>query len=397
MIIPLRTDSPLRRTPYMNCALIAANFVVFFIQIAHNGAAPGSSSFVDPLILRPDDPRLWQYFTYAFLHANWLHIIGNMLFLYIFGNNINDRMGHVGYLAFYLAGAVFAGIGYVVVEHQGGVLGASGAVAAVTGAYLVLLPRSNITILFFFYLVGTYEIPSLWFILFFFAQDVVGQIAPELFGGVEAVAHMAHIAGTLFGATLCCTMLAVGLLPRDQFDIVALVQRWNRRRQYRDMVSHGYNPFAGAPVIQGRANPKPQPPDPNAQRVMEIRSQINQAISDHDLPTAADLYQALIQLDPNQVLARTAQLDMANFLASQQRYEEAAAAYERFARFYPKYEQIEQVHLMLGIVYGRYLHQPQIARENLIRALSRLHRPQDIDLAQTELRAVETSPPPAGI
>lgn len=393
MIIPLRTDSPLRHTPYMNWALIAANFIVFFIQIAHNSAQPGSSSFVDPLILRPDDPRLWQYFTYAFLHANWLHIIGNMLFLYIFGNNINDRMGHVGYLAFYLAGAVFAGIGYVVVEHQGGVLGASGAVAAVTGAYLVLLPRSNITILFFFYLVGTYEIPSLWFILFFFAQDVVGQIAPQLFGGVEAVAHMAHIAGTLFGATLCCTLLAVGLLPRDQFDIVALAQRWNRRRQYRDMVSHGYNPFGYTPATPSRADPRPQPPDPNAQRTMELRAKISQALTDHDLPTAAPLYRELIGIDANQVLARNYQLDMANFLASQQHYEEAAAAYERFLHFYPKYEQIEQVHLMLGIIYGRYLNQPQRAKEYLQRALSRLHRIQDIDLAKAELIAVEAMPP----
>jgi membrane associated rhomboid family serine protease len=383
MIIPIRTDSPLRRTPYMNWALIAANVVMFLVQLSYNPNDPGNSSFVDPLILQPLDPHLWQYFTYAFLHASWLHLIGNMLFLYIFGNNINDRMGNVGYLAFYLAGAVFAGIGYVLVERGGGVLGASGAVAAVTGAYLILLPHTNITIIYFFFLIGRLEIPSIWFIVFFFSQDVLGEIAPQWFGG--QVAHMAHISGTLFGAGLSFFMLTLRLLPRDQFDVLALVQRWNRRRVYRDVVSGGFDPFGKTASTSWRRPEKPRIPDAVTQQMMDLRSQISAAMSSQDFQTAAALYDQLIQLDPNQFLSRTAQLDMANYLASQQLYPLAVAAYERFLRFYPNYEQIEQVQLMLGMFYARYLNEPEKAKEALTKALARLHYEKDVELAKAEL------------
>src|SRR5918997_2811973 len=131
MILPLRTDSPLRNTPYMNWALIVANVAMFVVQRVHPQADVS-------LRLYPHDPWLPAFFTYAFLHGDVLHLAGNMLFLYIFGNNVNDKMGHLGYLAFYLAGAVFAGVGYVATSEKAAVIGASGAVAAVTGSCLIL-------------------------------------------------------------------------------------------------------------------------------------------------------------------------------------------------------------------------------------------------------------------
>jgi membrane associated rhomboid family serine protease len=400
MIIPLRTDSPLRRTPYMNWALIAANFAVFFVELAYNPDQPGDSSFTRPLILQPSNPHLWQYFTYAFLHAGWLHIIGNMLFLYIFGNNICDRLGNLGYLAFYLAGGVFAGIGYVVVENHiggGGVLGASGAVAAVTGAFLILMPHSRITIVYFLFFVGVIEIPALWVILFFFLTDVLGQVAPEYVGGAEAVAHMAHISGTIFGALICFILLAVGLLPRDQFDVVALLSRWNRRRVYRDVVAGGFDPFGFSPARQVAAGSRlpPPPPDAAMQRQIELRSAATQALTEHDLPRAAALYQQMIASGPEQVLSRTSQLDIANFFAHEQRYPEAAAAYEQFLRYYANYEQIEQIHLMLGVIYSRYLNNPSRAKDYLQRALSRLHTAREVELAKSELAHVEGMIPPS--
>jgi outer membrane protein assembly factor BamD (BamD/ComL family) len=139
--------------------------------------------------------------------------------------------------------------------------------------------------------------------------------------------------------------------------------------------------------------------DAQMQQLMELRGRISQAVSDHDLSQAITLYQQLIGLDPDQVLSRTAQLDISNFLASQQLYPQAAAAYEQFQRFYPKYDQIEQVQLMLGVIYARYLHQPQRAKEYLLRALARLHAERDIALARSELAQVAPdalpSPPPA--
>ena len=134
------------------------------------------------------------------------------------------------------------GLFYVLSQHGAApVLGASGAIAAVTGAYLILFPRSHVTIVYFFFFVGLFELQSLWFILLFFGMDVVLN-----FSGETGVAHMAHIGGTLFGCGICLILLVLHLLPRDQFDVWALLQRWNKRRQYRDLVAGGYNPFDGS-------------------------------------------------------------------------------------------------------------------------------------------------------
>src|SRR5687768_13477260 len=146
MLLPLRTDSPLRTTPYMNWALIVANIAIFVVQKAQPQV---TSEFA----LYANGPSLPAFITYAFLHGGLLHLAGNMLFLYLFGNNVNDKMGHVGYLLFYLAGAVFSGVAYVLSQEVGSVVGASGATWAVTGAYLVLFPRANVTVFYYFILI----------------------------------------------------------------------------------------------------------------------------------------------------------------------------------------------------------------------------------------------------
>jgi len=396
MLIPLRTDCPLKSTPYMNWALIAANFAMFFVELYFNPSAPDQSWFTRMLILNPSHPRIWQYITSAFLHAGWLHIIGNMLFLMIFGANVNDRLGHLGYLGFYLAGAVFAGIGYVLIDGQADVLGASGAVAAVTGAYLILLPRSHITIFYFFFFIGTAEIAALLVILFFFSMDVWGQfVLRGLLGNNDGVAHAEHISGTLFGAVTCLVCLLVGLLPRDQFDVLAMAQRWNRRRQYRDMVSKGYNPFGVSTPPPGRsARQAAEPPDPRTQQIMELRVRISDAVAGHDLAMAARLYLDLMNIAPEQVISRTALLDIANYFASQQMYEPAAGAYEQFQKYYGNYEQIEQVQLMMGVIYARYLHRPDLARQYLLRAMARLHAQRDLELARSELAQLDAAASP---
>jgi membrane associated rhomboid family serine protease len=357
----------------MNWALIGANVLVFILTQTH-------PQWEMRYWLNPRHLSLGAYFTYAFLHASIPHLVGNMLFLYIFGNNVNDKMGHAGYLAFYLAGGVIAGAGHVLTATQP-VVGASGAVAAVTGAYLVLFPRSNVIILWFFWIIEAFEIPSLWFIAFFFMQDVAMAAAPQWFGGTAAVAHTAHISGTLFGVLLCLILLRLRLLPRDQFDVLALTQRWVRRRQFRRLVRQGFDPF-GYVQPAGRPEEEPAAQDP---RVTELRDQIAAAIDGDDLAAAAAMYVKLRKIDPKQILSRTALLDVANQLAHQQEHARAAEAYEQFLGAYPNYEQVEQVQLMLGLIYGRYLGRPDRAREHLNRALARLHREREVGMARAEL------------
>jgi membrane associated rhomboid family serine protease len=322
--------------------------------------------------------HLYSYFTYQFLHGDPWHIIGNMLFLYIFGNNVNDKLGHLGYLAFYLAGGVFAGIGFIIMSGTS-VIGASGAIAAVTGAYLVLFPRSHIMILYFFFLIGTYEVPCMWFVAFFFAQDVVLQMFA---GAREPIAHTAHIAGTMFGFAISISLLAARMLPRDQFDILALIQRWNRRRTYRGMVSEGYNPFGYGPEV---ARQPDEPLNPNMERIQDLRAEISEAVAHQNLPRAAQLFLDLHAIDPKQVLARQTQLDVANQLASNGQYREAADAYEALLKFYRNAGQAEQVELMLGLIYARYLPDAVKAKSYLTSALEKLQGQREIELARAEL------------
>lgn len=370
MIIPLRTDSPLRNTPYMNWGLIAANVLMFIVQkIVWKDDAPGA--------LVPRDPKLWAYFSYQFLHGDVLHLFGNMLFLYIFGNNVNDRMGNLGYLAFYLAGGVAAGIGHMLMDGSAPVIGASGSVSAVTAAYLVLLPRSHITVLVFFYIIGQYELPSMYFIIASFLKDFLFSL-----GGWESnVAHGAHLAGSVFGFVVSLTLLTTKLLPRDPMDLYAIARQWNRRRQYQDMVRQGFDPFGVTP----KGAPKPSPVNPNMDRIHDIRAQISDALAHNRLDDATKLYLELRAIDPRQVLALQSQLDIANQLFSTGVHGSAAEAYESLLQNYPRYEQPEQIQLMLGLLYSRYLNRPDLAKKNLTTALERLSDSRQVELARGEL------------
>lgn len=374
MLLPIRTDSPLRRTPYVNWGLILLNVFASIAQLKFEGVT--SHCHLDPT-----DPKIYQFFTYQFMHGGIGHLLSNMLFLYIFGNNVNDKLGNVAYLAFYLAGGVFAGVAYMFFGGNVPMIGASGSVSAITGAFLVLLPQTRITVLFFFVLIGIFEIPSLWFILAFFLLDVFNQFAPMGFGGGDAVAYGAHIGGSIFGFTVSVFLLWLRLLPRDLFDAVALIDRWNRRRQHRDMVSRGFDPFAPQPA---RERTKP---DPRFDQIQELRAAISEAIAHDKLADASQLYVRLLSIDPQQVLSRRTQLDVANDLFAKEQYPSAAAAYEAYLRQYTRSnEAIDQVQLMLGLIYARYVPNRPRAKELLTSAVNSLTGEREREIARMELQ-----------
>ncbi len=371
MFLPIRTDAPIRQTPWMNWLLIGANVLMFVAQRSV-WAGSGAAS----LVLHPDALRVLNFFSYQFLHADMAHLIGNMLFLYIFGNNVNDRFGHIGYLAFYLAGGVLAGVGHLLVSESP-VLGASGSVAAVTGAFLVLFPRSYVTVIYLFIFIGAFQIWSMYLIGFFFLKDVLLN-----FMGSTGVAHMAHITGTVYGAAVSVGLLMTGLVQRDLYDMLALIDRWNRRRAHRAAVARGYNPFGYAATVQ------PQEVDPFTQQILEMRAAVSEAMAHNQPERAAQLYLDLKARDPSQVLSRQTQHDVATQLAHQQLYPQAAEAYEQFLQAYPRAEQVAQVHLMLGLIYSRYLHQPERARHHLQGFLQRVHDGREAELAREELARI---------
>jgi membrane associated rhomboid family serine protease len=222
-VIPLSDGIPARRFPVVNVALILANFAVWiFYELPHLDASVFHASFypctVDGSCQGPE-PWGVSWFTAMFMHGSWSHLLGNMLFLAVFGKNVEDWFGHLRYLALYLAGGFVAVFTQTLMTLVAGsaadgrvpVLGASGAIAAVLGAYFVLYPGSRVLSLVVVFLV---RIPAWIFLGLWFAYQLVeanfGLFADRAGGG--GTAFFAHVGGFLFGVLVA--RIAAGATAR---------------------------------------------------------------------------------------------------------------------------------------------------------------------------------------
>jgi membrane associated rhomboid family serine protease len=209
-MIPLSDGIPAKRFPFVNLALIAANFAVWILyELPHLSSSVFHASFypctVDGSCHGPE-PWVVSWLTSIFMHGSWGHILGNMLFLAIFGKNVEDAFGHLRYLLFYLAGGFVATMTQTLMTllfsdsaaAQVPNLGASGAIAAVLGAYFVLFPRSKVLTLVFVFLmrIPAYVFLGLWF-LYQFIEGNFGLFSATADGG--GTAFFAHVGGFLFG------------------------------------------------------------------------------------------------------------------------------------------------------------------------------------------------------
>ena len=201
-MIPLRDVIPSRTTPVVTVSIIAVNALAFWFELALPGAA--RQAFIREYGIVPANLHLPTIATSMFLHGGWLHFLGNMWYLWIFGDNVEDRMGHGRYLAFYLLSGAVAGLAQVGVNPASHVpmIGASGAIAGVMGAYFVLFPRSRVlTLLPIFIFIQVVEIPAIWFLGLWFVFQVfsgVGSIATTA-GSQGGIAFWAHVAGFAAG------------------------------------------------------------------------------------------------------------------------------------------------------------------------------------------------------
>ena len=398
MILPIKTSIQPRRTPYANYALVIVNVVIFLLSYfphveVYGGPTEYLRNWATQFVLNPQPGQLylWQFVSYAFLHASIMHIAGNMFFLYLFGNNVNDKLGNVGYLAFYLAGAVFSGVGHIFLSGSA-VLGASGAVAAVTGAYLVLFPQTLITVIYWLLFIGTMELPALYFIAFkliIWDNLLEPGIAPAM-----PIAYGAHLAGYAFGIAAMVGLLATHIISGSSYDLWAMIKRWNRRRQYRDVVSSGYDPFTGRSksrrikvkdVIKSAAEKQKE------EQIVRLRSEISNRIMQRNLPAAAEAYVELMEQDSEQILPAKQLLDIANQLAGDNKHAVSAQAYEQFLSHYGTYEYVEQVELMLGVIYSRYLNQPELAIKHLEIAEKKLIDPGQLKMCRDELARIQNA------
>ncbi len=209
-MIPLRDENPTKRFPFVTVSLIAANVLAFFYELSL--ADQALFELIDTWAFNPArfvaDPTspavLVTFVTAMFLHAGWLHLGGNMLYLWIFGNNIEDRYGPLRFVAFYLGTGIAATLAHVAIEGAADVplLGASGAIAGVLGAYLLLFPKTKVVVAIpIFFIIELAKVPAAFVIGFWFLMQVVqgvGSISPEATAG--GVAWWAHIGGFVAGA-----------------------------------------------------------------------------------------------------------------------------------------------------------------------------------------------------
>ena len=389
MIFPIRTDYRMTSRPWVNYILLAVNVGLFVLGF--NGE---SQHRIANYMLQPEQMQLHQFITSVFLHMDWKHLLFNMVFLWVFGNAINDRFGNVGYLAFYLAGGVTACVGYALLSGVAPVLGASGAICAVAGAYLILLPKTRVTVIaWLLYMLVPFQISSLFFLALQFVENL--WMTTTRGGGV---AYAAHTAGYVFGIGISALLLAVRVLPRDGFDLLDLFLSWRRRSRYRRMVRQGFDPFASQGVGRGgEAAPKyvktrvvDRDKAPTLdERERALRREIADACTMHDMTTATQKYMQLVQIADNAVLGRQHQLDVANYLMATEKYPAATDAYERFIKHYSDYEYIADVWLLAGLAYGRHLHQYNQAEFYLRKAIDRLSDERKLEMARAELGAIE--------
>ena len=224
-MIPLRDANPVRRTPIVTIATIVACVVAFAYTQgveASQGIAGVEELFATWGVVPAELTAAWaagdylgpetlSVFTSMFLHVNLLHLVGNLIFLWIFGNNIEDRLGRLWFIGFYFAGGIIAVVTQVLIDPTSEVpmIGASGAISAVLGAYLVLFPGAKILSLvflgFFYQLI---EVPAVLVLGFWFALQLVDGLASLGLAGAEGgVAFFAHIGGFVAG-------VGMGLLYR---------------------------------------------------------------------------------------------------------------------------------------------------------------------------------------
>ena len=203
-MFPIGDDNSARRTrPVVMYALIAVNVLVFFIELAGSDAFITAWSFVPARFMANPSGDFVTILSSMFMHGGWLHLAGNMLYLWIFGDNVEDRFGHLRFLAFYLvcgAAATFAQLAFTTGSSLPN-LGASGAIAGVLGAYLLFFPQRRVTVLVGYW--GIMEMPAiivigLWFVLQLFLG--IGSIGAAADTG--GVAFMAHVGGFIAGYVL---------------------------------------------------------------------------------------------------------------------------------------------------------------------------------------------------
>ncbi|MEK7449189.1 MAG: rhomboid family intramembrane serine protease [Planctomycetota bacterium] len=217
LILPIGDINPRRTVPYVNYLLIAVNTAVFILL----GFQENYDLIVSRYGLTPAQIKPLTFITSMFLHGSIFHLVGNMLFLWICGDNVEDRLGHLGFLLLYLTAGLVAGGAHILMispaEKMIPCIGASGAISGIMGAYLVLFPGSRIKFWYFFFFyffirTGTFMLTSFWAIGFWFAEQLLLTFISSAYQMPSGVAYWAHIGGFVFAFIIVLLIRSTGIV-----------------------------------------------------------------------------------------------------------------------------------------------------------------------------------------
>ncbi|MCL4220134.1 MAG: rhomboid family intramembrane serine protease [Phycisphaerales bacterium] len=360
MLIPLGTEQAARRSPVLTGVLLALTVTAHLFMATLTHADPDLHARILGLFKLGvgTDFRWWGLFTCTLLHANWIHLAGNMFFFWTFAPAIEDRFGRLGFLVFYLAGAAASSGAHAALESVPAI-GASGAIAAVTGAYLVLFPFTRVRCLWLFG--ATIIHPPAWWLI---SLGIAWNIIARGLGAEQGVAHVAHLAGYAFGIAVPMILLWANVFPRQPYDLFTFFRQARRRRELRAATS-GQNAITRPERAAARPN------DHTLDAISAARARVSTFISQRRLPEAADAYldfcNAFAHRPELLTLARNAQYEIATWFYRESRYSDAAVAFSRFLDVYPNDREADPIRMLLARTYLTRLDRPADAQPLLVR------------------------------
>ena len=363
-MIPLGTDRITRKTP-TTITIIVLNIAIFLlISLGLNAQSTATASkaaeieqfgvFYPGLQMVLTHP--WTLVTYAFLHdpSGLSHVAFNMLFLWIFGRAVEDRLGSIWFAVFYIAGAIVAALGQSLISPAP-MIGASGAVAAATGAFAALCPRSRVRVLFFFTII---EIPGIVLVLIFVGLDLFGQLGQSVSSTSRGgIAYSAHLFGYAFGMLTMLALLGSGILKRTEFDLFFIMKQMKRRREMRAAVNQSRSPWVKDVSTLSVATPQA------STDVLRAGTPMRRQLSDADAKR---------------------ELHDAGTRWSRGEFSAAANAWERFAQRFPSHPDSDGALLLAAVTHARKLNDPTRARELAQRLVDRVPAATIETLAQTK-------------
>lgn len=383
MLIPLGTNRPLQRKTRVVPVIIALNIVIFVLQITLQSSDPQLIARLMNLgSVWRHDLTLWSPITSAFLHADFWHLAGNMLALFVFGPPVEDRFGRIGFSIFYLIGAIGSGLIHVAVSDHPAI-GASGAIAAVTGAFLVLFPNCRIRVLWLFILIQILMAPAWWLIGLWIVIDLFSQT----FQPNNGTANAAHLGGYAIGIATALFLLATKILAREpSYDLFSILQHKNRKRAFRAATQN--------------STPKPykavEKQDSMVAELAARRAQISERLSEGNLEDASDRYLAMVQYfndDPKYptTMHRDAQYQIANHLYQTNQRQEALDAYQALLKDYPADPERDVICILRARINANDLNNPDAAM-GILKSLIANSSDEDITaLAQSELDSIRST------